>query len=497
MITINDVILRNLEEQVLKNQNDILDIVTAQKTLNELGIKVVGQVETTDKLPDPATYEGEYGDAYAVGTQTPYFYYIFTRPNEQHPISLWFNVGKFPMPGPQGPQGIQGPQGAIGVGSKWYASNRDPSGSDYQDNDQWLNTLTGNVFSFKSGIWSIQGSIQGPQGVQGPQGIQGPQGVQGPQGIQGPQGDVGGFININGILESTASLPTPASLGDLTKAYLIGTQSPYELYIQVGSTSATAVWTNVGYLNIGTYVTVDGNYVNVLEMNTYQKAIKSVTLNSPSTATSGNITSEQLATLQADQSNVVIFNNEVYRQCGNGHTNGVLDYSTVDNESGEIISKTISINIANLSWVLRTQSKKANADASNLTDENVTNWQNKVGTKLLYQNYVYTEGRAGQPTLSLISGNININTNNIIVFVNAVWNVESYTAKYYVRIGEKLYQSGQEYNSISGKTAKSMLLYCTDVPQGAQTFEIYVESHQGGRIAEPAYNFPYVCIISV
>ena len=69
---------------------------------NLLGIKVIGAI---DALPIPAgTYE--YGDAYMVGTETPYDMYIYTRPDgEVHTEGYWFPIGKFPMPGPQGPKG--------------------------------------------------------------------------------------------------------------------------------------------------------------------------------------------------------------------------------------------------------------------------------------------------------------------------------------------------------------------------------------------------------
>ena len=69
---------------------------------NLLGIKVVGHI---DALPIPeGTYE--YGDAYMVGTETPYDMYIYTRPDGAvHTEGYWFPVGKFPMPGPQGPKG--------------------------------------------------------------------------------------------------------------------------------------------------------------------------------------------------------------------------------------------------------------------------------------------------------------------------------------------------------------------------------------------------------
>lgn len=69
---------------------------------NLLGIRVIGAI---DSLPIPAG-DYEYGDAYMVGTETPYDMYIYTRPDgEVHTEGYWFPIGKFPMPGPQGPKG--------------------------------------------------------------------------------------------------------------------------------------------------------------------------------------------------------------------------------------------------------------------------------------------------------------------------------------------------------------------------------------------------------
>ena len=64
---------------------------------NLLGIKVIGAI---DALPIPAG-NYEYGDAYMVGTETPYDMYIYTRPDGKvHTEGYWFPIGKFPAPGP-------------------------------------------------------------------------------------------------------------------------------------------------------------------------------------------------------------------------------------------------------------------------------------------------------------------------------------------------------------------------------------------------------------
>ena len=105
---------RNLQEQVLKNMQNIQDIMDGTTVLAEFGIKVIGQVDDAEDLPDPAEYEGDYGDAYIVGTEEPYEYYIFTRAFEGDETPQWFDLGIFPVPGPQGETGPQGPVGPQG-----------------------------------------------------------------------------------------------------------------------------------------------------------------------------------------------------------------------------------------------------------------------------------------------------------------------------------------------------------------------------------------------
>ena len=213
MLTIGNEEFRNLEEQVEKNKSDILFILEEEGTLNQFGIKVVGQIANASNLPDPATYTGDFGDAYAVGTASPYVMYIYTRANGTHPNNYWFNIGQFPVPGPAGADGATGPQGP-------------------------------------QGLQGPQGPI-GPQGKQGPQGIQGPVGPRGPQGVQGdpgPKGDPGQSFQIVGILNSTSMLPTPTE-EIRNQAYLVPDTTEagtYDLYVITGTD--TLVWENAGHI---------------------------------------------------------------------------------------------------------------------------------------------------------------------------------------------------------------------------------------------------------
>ena len=173
--------------------DDIQYMLEEEGVLNEFGIKVVGEITSSNQLPDPATYTGDYGDAYAVGTDVPYTLYIYTRANGAHPNAYWFSIGKFPLPGPTGPAGPQGPKGDTGTrGNTWTTGTSNPtSTSGYIANDKYLNTTNGDVYNYTGTGWQNVGNIRGPQGIQGPKGEKGNTGERGPQGVQGPKGDTG------------------------------------------------------------------------------------------------------------------------------------------------------------------------------------------------------------------------------------------------------------------------------------------------------------------
>lgn len=282
ILKLANAVIRDPLSQIDENRKQIADHWNVDRVLADFGIRVIG---TAASYADIENIQGtEYGDAYAVGTEPPYMFYIWTRAdvNAGHPEDYWLNIGELAIVGPEGPQGETGPQGPKGDrGSLWYITNI--SGTP-QENDILLNT-NGDVYiltksSNGSLNWTLKMNIKGPQGAQGIQGIQGPQGPQGPQGAKGDKGDTGGLTNIVGILTNADQLPTPSSLNDLTKGYLVGTATPYNLYIQIGSTPATAIWTDLGPLNVGTLVSVGGNYENVWDADT---KLDKVTTQGPST----------------------------------------------------------------------------------------------------------------------------------------------------------------------------------------------------------------------
>lgn len=238
MLTIDGKQFRNLEEQVRQNQSDIQYILEEEGVLNQFGIKVIGQVTSSSQLPDASTYQGEYGDAYAVGTQTPYELYIFTRQFSGNEGPIWFNIGQFPVPGPTGATGATGATGPQGTrGSIWNSGSpisNPNSGDQYVDNN-------GQVYQYNGNTWTATVNIRGPQGIQGMQGATGPQGLQGIQGIQGNPGTPGQSFIIAGTLSTTDQLPD-ADTAPQNEAYLVGSEN--NLYVIVGTTDK--VWTDVG-----------------------------------------------------------------------------------------------------------------------------------------------------------------------------------------------------------------------------------------------------------
>ena len=165
--------LYNLENQVLKNKEDIYTLQHADQILASFGIKIVGHVDDINNLPSVEWYKEnyptwDYGDAYTVGATSPYDFIILTRADAEHAFDYWFNFGAIVgATGPQGPQGEKGEKGDKGdkgdVGPK------------------------------------------GDTGLQGPVGARGP---QGPQGLQGVQGPAGFAVKIVGYVADESHLPT-------------------------------------------------------------------------------------------------------------------------------------------------------------------------------------------------------------------------------------------------------------------------------------------------
>lgn len=245
---------RNLEEQVLKNKNDIQDFKDGNQTIAEFGIKVVGIV--SDAASIPAVGE-EFGDAYLVGTQPPYDMRVWTR-NVNNDTAAWVDLGQFPLQGPKGDKGPRGTEWTVGYGAPKYNPSR--------SGDMYLDKVTGNgyISTTLSGTlkWELQFNLKGPRGMDGPQGPQGLQGEKGakgdkgeigPAGPQGPKGAVGPAFNVQGTLASSANLPTPtAEMQDKGYAYIIpDTEGNKHIWIIQGPDGGPFTWTDMGTAGVG------------------------------------------------------------------------------------------------------------------------------------------------------------------------------------------------------------------------------------------------------
>ena len=247
----NGEIARNLEAQVQKNKEDIANHYNIDRVLADFGIRVIGQIDDVRDLPE--AFEGPYGDAYAVGVEPPYSFYIWTRADIDagHFADYWMDVGPLAIVGPQGPEGPQGPIGETGPrGSEWDVAETLTSTHLKKNGDMLLTTGTtnnGNVYYFYNGSWRPHGNIRGPQGVQGPVGPQGEQGPIGNTGERGPRGLPSFIYKVVGIVSDVDQLPapTPAEVGE-NDAWLVGEPGQYRLFVVIDD-----VWNDIGPINLG------------------------------------------------------------------------------------------------------------------------------------------------------------------------------------------------------------------------------------------------------
>ena len=271
MIKIGDKEYRNLEEQVLKNKEDIANHYNVDRVLAEFGIKIIGTLGDADELEN-VPHPESYGDAYAVGREPPYAFYIWTRADAYagHPEDYWLNIGNLAIAGPQGPQGPIGKTGPTGQrGSIWISRAGVPTiTSMFLAGDQWLDTSNGNTYTFEENdqgkAWVQTGSIRGTQGIKGDKGEPGPQGERGPQGEPGPQGEGAALVRIIGTITDVNQLPDPESVLS-NSAFLQDVNGAWHLWIIIGQPGSYQ-WFDTGDMTVGTLVTNNGTPVDAFDI---------------------------------------------------------------------------------------------------------------------------------------------------------------------------------------------------------------------------------------
>ena len=246
--------LRNLEEQVEKNAQDIEDFKNANQTIAEFGIYVVGVLASVDDLPA----QGEnFGDAYLIGSSTPYDMHVWTR-DVANNTAKWVDLGSFPLKGDKGDKGD--------IGSVIRSDAGEPLNNPTSLYDFYLDRISGywyvpylnetgygwlKAFTLK-GEKGDRG-LQGKQGVQGVPGVQGKTGAIGAKGDKGDKGDTGAAFNVQGTLASSSNLPTPtAEMQDKGYAYIIpDAQGTKHIWVIQGSESTSFSWVDVGTAGVG------------------------------------------------------------------------------------------------------------------------------------------------------------------------------------------------------------------------------------------------------
>ena len=220
MITIDNKEYRNLEEQVEWNKTMISKVISRELTLASFGIREIQHVAKAEDIPSPDVYkqerpDWEYGDAYSVGQEPPYYFWVLTRADAEHTTDYWFDLGLFPAPGIQGPKGDKGDKGDTGA-----TGPQGPMGR------------------------------TGATGAQGPQGEQGPRGFTGATGATGAKGDPGDPFTLIGTVANVSQLPDPTTV-IRSAAYRVGPDANgnYALYVIEGED--TLLWTNYGDIKVG------------------------------------------------------------------------------------------------------------------------------------------------------------------------------------------------------------------------------------------------------
>lgn len=152
-----------------------------------------------------------------------------------------------PIPGPQGPMGRPGIGQKGERGSIWTVGTDFPASP--REND--IHLKESEVYQYTKGKWVLYGSIKGNQGIPGSRGLVGPRGQEGPQGPAGERGPTGYTIEMIGVFSTVELAPSPADMyaSKRNAGILVGAAAPYSLYVIVGTSADNAVWESVGAVN--------------------------------------------------------------------------------------------------------------------------------------------------------------------------------------------------------------------------------------------------------
>lgn len=139
-----------------------------------------------------------------------------------------------------------------------------------------------------------------------------------------------------------------SSIGGVDGEIVLGDNLHIDGQVLSATNTVTTIAGVSGTIELGTGLSMEGVTLSA----TAQGGGEAVTLNAASTATNGTLTAEQLAKLQANDLNYIIFNNEFYYLGDKGYQEGYLGYTHNGYENSTGWQKTITINISTRAWVL-------------------------------------------------------------------------------------------------------------------------------------------------
>ena len=275
MYEINNYELRNLQEQVLKNKEEIARHWDVDRVLADFGIKVLGRLNTADPyLTDPTSPEyiigDNYGDAYTVGEEglEKYQIYVWTRPNENAGESnpYWLYIGYMTIQGPPGPAGRSVTNVSLNNNYQLVFTFSDSSTLTLAQSikgakgDPGINGKTPSITATRETNGVRVRTFNGDGTMTNSVFI--PDGKQGAKGDRGERGE-NATLNIIGTFTSLAQAPNP-QLQELGDAFLLSAGTTTTLYVLTGEPDiiSTYAWQETSFGG-GTRVTVSGQTQSV------------------------------------------------------------------------------------------------------------------------------------------------------------------------------------------------------------------------------------------
>lgn len=542
---------RSLEEQV----QFLTEALRTGKLIDELGIKVLGVYTNLNTALTAVPGPYYFGDAFEIGTVKPYKLYIYTRKDGSEQVGEWIDFGPFPAPGPKGdkgdkgdagvpgrdgergPQGTPGPQGIQGLkGDKGETGPIGPQGPKGDKGDigpafnvqatiestdllptptlqlkeigaAYLIPHTEEGKETHDHIWVIQGdSYTNYKWVD-----IGPSGVQGQQGPQGQPGE-----GWNTLTDVNLTLGNTTVQYDTTDG------------IQINSTARfTAEGTNHDAMMDIAIPIVAGNTMAIDKSSTGEKVVinldksqevQYVTIEAESGATSGRLTSEQVAILNANRDNRIILNDNIYTMANQqGYPSGSFRYytSTKASQFGtavEVKIKTISLDKTHLYWSLM-ETQLENPYYVVLTPDSATQ-----GTLTLYD---FNKLNSRKDNCIILNNEIyrladNQHTTGILSYVHTGWdsnivnksiNITVSTRAWTLVVGEasgggKIYRHQINfYSSSTGKLFITVIYSTNQTPYTPATLLTYLNEkpeltcYGCLNIPEDGRNYP-ICALS-